>query len=65
MCGDSVKRVALELGGNAPFLVFQVICVLYNINTMYIALYNNTLHCTVQSADLDKAVAGLMAAKFR
>jgi len=39
-CGDTVKRVALELGGNAPFIVFK-------------------------SADLDKAVAGLMGAKFR
>jgi len=39
-CGGTVKRVALELGGNAPFIVFK-------------------------SADLDKAVAGLMGAKFR
>ena len=35
-----VKRVALELGGNAPFIVFD-------------------------DADLDKAVEGAMAAKFR
>eukprot|EP00092_Neocalanus_flemingeri_P002328 GFUD01002488.1.p1 GENE.GFUD01002488.1~~GFUD01002488.1.p1 ORF type:complete len:490 (-),score=98.30 GFUD01002488.1:2003-3436(-) len=40
LCGKSVKRVALELGGNAPFIVFK-------------------------SADLDLAVQGLMAAKFR
>jgi len=40
LCGKSVKRVALELGGNAPFIVFK-------------------------SADVDLAVQGLMAAKYR
>lgn len=40
LCGKTVKRVALELGGNAPFIVFK-------------------------SADLDLAVRGLMAAKYR
>jgi succinate-semialdehyde dehydrogenase/glutarate-semialdehyde dehydrogenase len=39
-CADSVKRVSMELGGNAPFIVFD-------------------------DADLDAAVQGLMAAKFR
>ena len=39
-CADTVKRVALELGGNAPLLVFD-------------------------DADLDRAVAGAMASKFR
>lgn len=39
-CADGVKRIGLELGGNAPFIVFK-------------------------SADLDKAVAGAMASKFR
>lgn len=39
-CSDTVKRVALELGGNAPFIVFP-------------------------TADVDAAVQGLMAAKFR
>lgn len=39
-CAVGVKRIALELGGNAPFLVFE-------------------------SADLDKAVEGAMASKFR
>jgi succinate-semialdehyde dehydrogenase len=39
-CSNTVKRVALELGGNAPFIIFD-------------------------SADVDKAVAGLMASKFR
>ncbi|MCR5880673.1 NAD-dependent succinate-semialdehyde dehydrogenase [Phenylobacterium sp. J367] len=39
-CAGTVKRVSLELGGNAPFLVFD-------------------------DADLDKAVAGAMASKFR
>ena len=37
---DTVKRVSMELGGNAPFLVFD-------------------------DADLDEAVAGAMAAKYR
>jgi len=40
LCGKSVKRVALELGGNAPFIVFK-------------------------SADIDLAVQGLMASKYR
>lgn len=39
-CAKGVKRVQMELGGNAPFIVFN-------------------------SADLKKAVAGVMAAKFR
>lgn len=39
-CADDLKRISLELGGSAPFIVFA-------------------------DADLDKAVAGLMHAKFR
>lgn len=39
-CANQVKKVQLELGGNAPFVVFD-------------------------SADLDKAVAGLLMSKFR
>jgi len=39
-CADTVKRVSLELGGNAPFIVFD-------------------------DADLDAAVAGAMASKYR
>ncbi len=39
-CAATVKRVSLELGGNAPFIVFD-------------------------SADLDQAVEGVMASKFR
>ncbi|WP_264766203.1 NAD-dependent succinate-semialdehyde dehydrogenase [Marinobacter fonticola] len=39
-CADTVKKVSLELGGNAPFIVFD-------------------------DADVDAAVAGLMASKFR
>ena len=39
-CMDTVKRVSLELGGNAPFIVFD-------------------------DADLDVAVEGAMASKFR
>ncbi|SNY54059.1 succinate-semialdehyde dehydrogenase / glutarate-semialdehyde dehydrogenase [Arsukibacterium tuosuense] len=39
-CAGTVKRVSLELGGNAPFIVFE-------------------------DADLDAAVEGLMASKFR
>ena len=39
-CSDTVKRVSLELGGNAPFLVFD-------------------------DADLDAAVEGAVASKFR
>lgn len=39
-CAPSIRRMSLELGGNAPFLVFE-------------------------DADLDAAVDGLLAAKFR
>jgi len=39
-CADTVKRVSLELGGNAPVIVFD-------------------------DADLEQAVAGVMASKFR
>ncbi|XP_050433262.1 succinate-semialdehyde dehydrogenase, mitochondrial [Adelges cooleyi] len=39
-CSSTVKRIGLELGGNAPFIVFE-------------------------GADVDKAVAGAMASKFR
>jgi len=39
-CAPSVKRVSMELGGNAPFIVFE-------------------------DADLDAALDGLMASKFR
>lgn len=38
-CGDTVKRLALELGGNAPFVVFD-------------------------DADMEKALAGAVAARF-
>lgn len=40
MAADTVKKVSMELGGHAPFIVFD-------------------------SADLDKAVGGAMASKFR
>ena len=39
-CADSIKKVSLELGGNAPFIVFD-------------------------DADLDAAVQGAIASKFR
>lgn len=39
-CADTVKRVSMELGGNAPFIVFD-------------------------DADIDAAVQGAMASKFR
>lgn len=39
-CGSAIKRVGLELGGNAPFIVFN-------------------------SANIDNAVVGAMASKFR
>lgn len=39
-CAEGIKKVSLELGGNAPFIVFA-------------------------DADLDQAVAGALAAKFR
>jgi succinate-semialdehyde dehydrogenase / glutarate-semialdehyde dehydrogenase len=39
-CADTVKKVSMELGGNAPFIVFD-------------------------DADLDAAVEGAMASKFR
>lgn len=40
LCAPSIKKISLELGGNAPFIVFE-------------------------DADIDKAVAGAVAAKFR
>ncbi|KAM9310127.1 succinate-semialdehyde dehydrogenase, mitochondrial [Pholidichthys leucotaenia] len=40
MAADTVKRVSMELGGHAPFIVFD-------------------------SADVDRAVSGAMASKFR
>ena len=39
-CADGVKRIGLELGGNAPFIVFK-------------------------SANINKAIEGAMASKFR
>jgi succinate-semialdehyde dehydrogenase len=39
-CASTVKRVSLELGGNAPFIVFE-------------------------SADMEAAIKGCMASKFR
>ncbi|MDR5886105.1 NAD-dependent succinate-semialdehyde dehydrogenase [Vreelandella janggokensis] len=39
-CADTVKKVSMELGGNAPIIVFD-------------------------DADLDQAVAGVLASKFR
>ncbi|WP_280539765.1 NADP-dependent succinate-semialdehyde dehydrogenase [Chromohalobacter sp. 11-W] len=39
-CANTVKKVSMELGGNAPFIIFD-------------------------DADLDQAVAGVMASKFR
>ena len=39
-CADTLKKVSMELGGNAPFIVFD-------------------------DADLDAAVAGAMASKYR
>lgn len=39
-CADTVKRVSLELGGNAPFIVFD-------------------------DADIDAAVEGVLASKYR
>ena len=39
-CADGIKRMSMELGGNAPFIVFD-------------------------DADVDAAVAGAMASKFR
>jgi len=39
-CSHTVKKISLELGGNAPFIVFA-------------------------DADLDRAIAGVMASKYR
>lgn len=40
MAAETVKKVSMELGGHAPFIVFD-------------------------SADMDKAVGGAIASKFR
>ena len=40
LAADTVKKASMELGGHAPFIVFD-------------------------SADVDRAVAGAMASKFR
>jgi len=39
-CSDNIRKISLELGGNAPFIVFN-------------------------DADIDKAVAGAIASKYR
>ena len=39
-CADTIKKTSMELGGNAPFIIFD-------------------------NADIDDAIDGLMAAKFR
>lgn len=39
-CSSTIKRIGLELGGNAPFIVFE-------------------------SANIDQAIVGVMASKFR
>jgi len=39
-CANSIKKISLELGGNAPFIIFD-------------------------DADIDSAIAGVMASKFR
>ena len=90
-CGETVKRVALELGGNAPFIVFKVDSIICNITLSrirHIFLQSNNfglihppcIPCSInltiitlkiltiqiflqQSADLDKAVAGIFSMK--
>ena len=96
-CGETVKRVALELGGNAPFIVFKVDSIICNLTLSRIHIYtiflqsNNfglihppCIPCSInltiitlkktknkltiqmflqQSADLDKAVAGIFSMK--
>ena len=94
-CGETVKRVALELGGNAPFIVFKVDSIICNLTLnriRHIFLQSNNfglthppcIPCSInltiitlkktknkltiqiflqQSADLDKAVAGIFSMK--
>jgi len=42
LCGQSVKRVALELGGNAPFIVFRSADVDLAVRSLMAAKYRNS-----------------------
>ena len=40
-CADTVKRVSLELGGNAPFIVFNSADIADAVNGAMVAKFRN------------------------
>lgn len=70
--GGIIKRASLELGGNAPFVVFEVRSILLAASQSWQQRSYSRQHnlpCnslpTAQDADLDVAVKAAMGSKFR